>query len=68
LLWERLFDLGRDPRERHSVHASRRRLTARLRDELAERVDALAAAAPTPGSAVADPALRERLRALGYVR
>lgn len=68
LLWERLFDLGRDPRERHSVHASRRRLAARLRDELAERVDALAAAAPAPGQAVADPALRERLRALGYVR
>jgi arylsulfatase A-like enzyme len=58
-----LYDLAHDPQERENRFAS-----APEGAELAARLTAWRAAAPPPPpTAGADPALREKLRALGYV-
>ena len=59
-----LYDLPRDPRERDDRAAAAPAEAATLR----ARLDALVAAAPPPPQAErTDPALGEKLRALGYV-
>lgn len=59
-----LFDLASDPAERHDLSALQPQLVRRLRDLLPTDATGRkqAAAVPTPP----DPAIQERLRALGY--
>jgi arylsulfatase A-like enzyme len=66
LVDDRLYDLRRDPGETTDVAPDHREVTRRLR----ERRRALVAARPLPPRrhAQVDDALRERLRALGYIK
>ncbi|HEY2774378.1 MAG TPA: sulfatase [Candidatus Binatia bacterium] len=61
-----LFDLATDPGEQNDLSSER----SAEADSMQARMDSLFAAAPTSGgagSAVPDPALREKLRSLGYL-
>ena len=59
-----LYDLDRDPREQHDLFAARGADFASWQDTLRRYA---AGFVPPPGGVEVDPALRERLRALGYL-
>jgi arylsulfatase A-like enzyme len=65
--WDRhaLYDLSTDPGERVDVSAAYPRVAERLRRKAEELVAKAATIGPVP--ATLDPALQERLRALGYL-
>jgi arylsulfatase A-like enzyme len=61
-----LFDVERDPDEEHDLSSTSPERLARLRAEL-EAITSIPHAAPDPQTSAIDPALAERLRALGYL-
>jgi hypothetical protein len=61
-----LYDVQDDPSERHNLAAERADMVTQLATVLTQSATTVSPPTPAGSPATPDPALRERLRALGY--